>query len=448
MNSFTLKPSIDGLERTEYVEIERDFCFIIGGKKHYTTKFHACFISQKVTNLLLLDQTMTNFTINIKDDGNLFSKIEQLMIGKPVSIDESSKYSFMSLLHCLGNDELLNQLYGSDFVQNTEIINKQNVLDKIIIKDTVLHIPITKEIEYVAYHLDEFSIEFFQQIGPEIFEQMLNCEKLRVYDEDCLFKMIKKLGKSFKHLLSYVEIENLSEFAINDFIEYIDYTQINIAQWRSITNRLRLPIDKCKIKNSQVLNNNEIEKHKFYINQSNRIYRCNSITVNYNQDDQSYEGIFHYISEKYCSRSAYEAGIVDVTSSSSRLNNCYDIIDYSFNSFFHTEDEPNSWIMFNFKERTFNLTAYMIKSDRSIGFHLKNWVIEGSNDEDGKEEWTLIDSRDTMDLNGMEQVACYTCEKSHKEGFHKIRLRQNGQNTSKGYQLLISSIEFFGSLRE
>ena len=88
-----------------------------------------------------------------------------------------------------------------------------------------------------------------------------------------------------------------------------------------------------------------------------------------------------------------------------------------------------------------NLTGYSLKS--GYAYHLLKWVIEGSND---AEDWKVLDSRDTGDLNGKWIVKTYSCSSSGSESYRYLRLRQTGRNSEGRDCLVLSAIEFFGKL--
>ena len=95
------------------------------------------------------------------------------------------------------------------------------------------------------------------------------------------------------------------------------------------------------------------------------------------------------------------------------------------------------------KDKTVSLTKYSLKSDGGGGWHLIQWVIEGSND--GR-SWEELDSRNTQDLNGRYITKTYDCQRKRSESYRYLRLRQTGNNSSGGDALRLSEIEFFGVL--
>lgn len=99
--------------------------------------------------------------------------------------------------------------------------------------------------------------------------------------------------------------------------------------------------------------------------------------------------------------------------------------------------------MFDFKDHSFQLTDYTIKSDGNNANHLQSWVIEGSND---LINWDSIDKRTTKDLCSNFAVKSYHCNLQKYKDYRCIRLRQTGKNSNFLDYLMIANIEFFGML--
>lgn len=122
----------------------------------------------------------------------------------------------------------------------------------------------------------------------------------------------------------------------------------------------------------------------------------------------------------------------------------------NINSHFQTNDEPNSWICFEFKNHRVIPSSYIIRTINSEdNDHLKSWVIEGSND---NKNWIKIDEHSNdSSLKGKGRVHLFPISKNaNKQSFKYIRILQTGpcwlNNNDKSYYLLICSIDFYGTL--
>ena len=160
-------------------------------------------------------------------------------------------------------------------------------------------------------------------------------------------------------------------------------------------------------------------------------------------DGRSFNGILKYLSEK-CDGNVHLKGEVDITASSSDHNEPYQVADMGWNDFFFTENRPNQWICFNFKDNRVRIQHYTIKTHKfpNGSPHMKSWIIEGSNDE---ETWVELDRRTITVLNGPNRFQTFPCKNSEGR-FKLVRIRQMGLNARGDNILAINNFEMFGQL--
>ena len=159
-------------------------------------------------------------------------------------------------------------------------------------------------------------------------------------------------------------------------------------------------------------------------------------------NDNPWDGVFAYFWSK-CEGNPHLKGSITVSSSTSCRNHNYDVIDHNFDGYWFTTNEPNSWIMVDFKDHSLQLTNYTIKSDGNNANHLQSWAIEGSND---STNWEQIDKRFTNSLCQNYATETFNCSSQKPKFYRYIRLRQTGKNSNFLDYLMISNIEFFGKL--
>jgi hypothetical protein len=158
-----------------------------------------------------------------------------------------------------------------------------------------------------------------------------------------------------------------------------------------------------------------------------------------------FSGLIHHLCDE-CHGNVHEGDVVNITCSSRSYNECWQVVNYDWNCYFHTTNSPNSWIQFDFKDRLVSLTHYALKSDgNSSAYHHVEWTISGSNDGDS---WTIVDCQKTQALNGRYIPKLFECgHKSSVSPFYRyLRLTQTGKNSYGNHYLMLSSIEFFGSI--
>jgi hypothetical protein len=158
--------------------------------------------------------------------------------------------------------------------------------------------------------------------------------------------------------------------------------------------------------------------------------------------DSPWSGLISYLRE-LCSGHVHEKGVVEITCSSNGRNHCWDVVNYDWNDYWHTNNSPNSWIQFDLKDWVVSLSHYSLKSDGYGIHHLVQWELSGSRDGN---TWVVLDRKQTNDLNGNYITKTYSCnsEQSSADFCRYIRLQQTGKNSSGCDYLMLANIEFFG----
>jgi E3 ubiquitin-protein ligase HECTD1 len=92
------------------------------------------------------------------------------------------------------------------------------------------------------------------------------------------------------------------------------------------------------------------------------------------------------------------------------------------------------------------LTHYSIRTRRDYnGHHLRDWILEGSND---GLSWVELDRRrNDTSLNSQGGIATFSISNGSEEEFQQIRLCQTGKNSSGYDHLVLNAIEFFGVVK-
>jgi hypothetical protein len=150
-----------------------------------------------------------------------------------------------------------------------------------------------------------------------------------------------------------------------------------------------------------------------------------------------------------CGGNVHERGLVSITDSSHCSDSYIGKIAANLgnaNSYFCSNNNPDQWLCYDFKNSRVSLTHYSIRTPNPAQnrHHLKSWVLEVSND---GSNWTEVDRHvDNSDLNGTSLIGTYSIlGQVHESRF--VRLRQIGKNHS-GYDFLaVSGFELFGTLR-
>jgi hypothetical protein len=159
-----------------------------------------------------------------------------------------------------------------------------------------------------------------------------------------------------------------------------------------------------------------------------------------------FKGIIAQLSSG-CGGNVHTKGIASITASSTEYNACHQVVDYDWTGHWYSHNEQHSWIQFDFKNRRILPNHYTLKSDNQSAHHLLKWSLDGSND---GMSWTPLDRRETNDLNGNRLMKSYECRsvESSSPFFRFIRLIQTGKNSSAADYLMLTNVEFFGTMRD
>lgn len=146
-----------------------------------------------------------------------------------------------------------------------------------------------------------------------------------------------------------------------------------------------------------------------------------------------------------------ENKIIEISSNSilSEVYHPNNLIDYKHNNYYHSKDNGDAFVLFDFKDKLVQIKNYSIKSMNNFVHysHLRNWVLEVSSD---KESWKIIDSHvDDDTLNGPGITVNFAVKKKDNNFHRFVRIRQTGKSWDpRGSHNFIGFyfIEFFGRL--
>lgn len=219
-------------------------------------------------------------------------------------------------------------------------------------------------------------------------------------------------------LFEVIDFSKLSDKKFSEFLEVFDYQSMNHVIWTNLCYRFI---------NHQKTTTNKIE-------------------INYSENQ--FKGIIHHLTE-LCGGNVSEKGVVDITSSStSEFNNVAKYaVDLDEKNYFASSNTPNQWLKFDFKDWKIHPNGYSIRSRyNSSSCNPQNWCIEVSNT-GNDDEWKIIDSRKNVTtLQNSNATGSFEINEKLNDSFRFIRLRQTGKSTDNYDYLIISAIEFFGTL--
>ena len=122
--------------------------------------------------------------------------------------------------------------------------------------------------------------------------------------------------------------------------------------------------------------------------------------------ESPWSGLIAHLTE-LCGGNVHEKGIVEITSSSDGNEHCWDVVNYSSNHNWYTNNVLNSWIQFDFKDRSVSVTHYALKSREHDSYTPLQWILSGSMD---GQRWTIIDIQNTEEIKGSSKTNILQCD--------------------------------------
>lgn len=258
---FTL--SFDPIKEIPFGNYQKDFTFVVNGKKYLTNRFNADFLSPLIRKLHFTDETINNFYINTHVNSNCdFFEILSLTLFQPKKIKRENLEYFINIFFALGNKkEFLNLLpkckEGITITNAFEMINiKQeyfhlfslNAHKNYQLKNEDKHFSalinenelINGEIDFISSHFYEIDLEKVKMLDPYLIEIIINHPKLKLADEDSLFRFIMVLyskNKEFGFLFEYIHFMSMSKEEISRFSDIFEIEDLNGRIWRSLIER-------------------------------------------------------------------------------------------------------------------------------------------------------------------------------------------------------------------
>lgn len=434
MKQYQIKLQTKSILNAPFQQYDKDFTFIINGERIKTSKFVADILSPKIAQMHLTDPTFDKFIIKTQYSGHP-SYLLKLMNFNYNDIPISEAPFLSEVIDILGNNSI--KIHEDN---KKESITINNVFDLIQRHD---HFKIyyandlKDEIDFISEHFYEIKDEneFFQELSLSTIQQILENPNLQLSSEDQLINFINFIyskNPEYSVLYEYVEFINVSSSNIKKFIQLFNFNDITKETWTALSRRLGMQI---------VITKNQLKK----INKSERYNVHKGIPILYDENAK-FKGIINYIRDNSKGGLEKEVGIT----SSSVFSNSYDpqnaLIFNDKNKRFLSDDIENSWICIDFKKHQIIPTNYSIKSFElnQNSAHPKSWVIEASND---NKNWDLIDERNNCPfLNGRNFIHTFKIKNQVHNKYRYIRLRQTKPNWAESNYLMISCIEFYGTL--
>ena len=287
-----------------------------------------------------------------------------------------------------------------------------------------------KEIDFASEHLYDLLKDKeneLQKLQLFTIDMIIKNEKLIINSEDQLITFINHLcsnSKDYCDLYKYVQFSNVEQSKIDEFLNVFDPSYINNEIWKSISQRFN---HKIVIDPKSIAENNRYSQKRFPF-----IY------------SKQHDGIFSYLKEKSNGNVLNEVNITPLNTS-----NGYEVgklFDNDPNKRFCSQNISNSYIIFDFKDKSIILTDYKIQTSPfdSNWHHPRSWKIQGSNDNNN---WEEIDKQENCkETNENNVYQEFSIKQENIKQFKFIKMIMDGVDWGNQNWMTFSSIEFYGCL--
>lgn len=440
---------------------EDEINLIFGSKEIKMKRIFAEFISPLISRLYQSDPTIelinfsdlfpgkaeefNNFTKDIITE-DLITILMQISYGFSAEKTEvqALKLRFLSII--LGNEELfikINELFPPDFSTENLDTYVEYLQSCFYFSHISIDFDFSSLIDFISKNFYLVNPNTFLKLSHSIQYSIISNPHLQIKTEDWLLDLICQItgsqtfseendhGEKIDNIsfLEQIEFTGLIEPKLREFLSDFDFNLITNSLWRKLYQCFFIHFNR-NLERYENVHFNE-EKFEYIENETDR-----------------FEGIFDFLTKKF-NGNVDEKNICKITASSILDHFVPSNVANFSNSrlVFSSQPAKNSWLEFDFIGRRVNPTHYSIKttSIKRNDVHLKNWVIEGSND---NEDWIILDSRtNDSSLNNPSAERTFKISQLSERFYKYIRIRQTGLNWKGSNQLIMDKFEIFGTIK-
>jgi hypothetical protein len=427
--STKLTLSARGMANIAPSQTQNAFTFIVGNYAYRCPWFVAAFLSPQIVRLHLTDPTVSEFVIKTKDRDREFKSIISAGRGRSVVVTERTYRVLASVASELGNLELYFAIHN--LIHPTVAIS--TFVEHFKDCEFVDHFP-EEAIEFLSDHLFEFDKSFLAGLPISLLSQIFGHPSLRIESEDSLFDfVISQIESKGSHsgLLEFVRFEYLTKSTIERFVAlsstHFDELEMTRSLWQAIANRLSAVVTVA------------IPQLQRYPNAFRLGDQTGGAKQFRPQEGAPLDGIIAELTRTHGGNVLAQRIVGVLSSSSSASHPAENAADLDQENFFHSNDAPDQWLRYDFRDRRIELTHYSIAAHKDNWF-LRSWVVEGS--DDGLHWITLDEKTDDTLANSHNLVATFAVDRRMK--CRTIRLRQTAK-CARGFDILvIVAFEVFG----
>jgi hypothetical protein len=401
-----------------------DFAFVVGERTHHCPAISADFLSRRIANLHATDPSLRRFAVATPDPDGRFPEFLALARGSPLILTDANRPFFAALAIELLNSELCDYLFSGD----AQALTFENAFDRITFL-AGLDRPYAAELDFIATQFYKFAPSDFSALSFDIVYHIVSHPRLKLISEDSLFGFIAlhfAQNRNYFSLLEFIRFEFLTHETVIAAVDLItaSFDLFNLSLFTALRPLLLSPRTLA------------LPKLARFVEPPPPAVDCPF------REGAPLDGVIAHLT-RTAGGNVHEKGVVEVAASSSKWNGPHtSVADLEqTDNFFLSEDEPDQWIAYRFKNAQVAITHYSVTSAITRGWYeLKNWVLEGSVD---GVNWAEIDKR-VAETRLLEPKTTVTFAVANPGTFAEVRLRQLGKNRTGYYHMCVGAFELFG----
>ena len=442
------------------------------------------FLSPRISRIRRSDRVYVRYVFEGMEDTaseclrTFEAMVECAKSGRPLQLEGLRFRTLVGIARELENSELLSRLLSMADMSDLTMKKTLSLLPLCasLVRDD-LEI-FSKVFDFAASHFSEIHMDELADLGVGVVETILCNKNLQIDDEDSLYRTIRALMEKdlkFSGLLGCVFFEYLSEASIRDVTYFIGcylLDGISGSVWLRIARRLLLtptatPPESCESRDPTTIVDNvsrpvaqtevsglqRMDAPHSYVWQTTPPPSCEGdlFSIRIPFESNPLGGIIAHLTRD-CGGNVHDMNIVacssdDVYTQNPQYHAKY-AADLGSNTYFKSNNRPNSWICYDFKDHRVSISSYTLRSARDGRDSLQSWSLEVSDD---GQNWTKIDQRtkDTS-LNGpMAMCRFEPTQARPKRMVRYVRLRQTGESRASDgtFYFSLSAFEIFGRFK-
>lgn len=407
-----------------------DFTFIVNDTEYKTSKLFADLLSPVISKMHVNDATFDTYEIKTIEKGD-FGYVLKLLNFENNEIPIEEIPFLIEVFEILGTESVKSTFFKRPIVT---ILNVLDLIQKHEKFNVFYQNQLNDEIDFLAsnfYEIADKQEKKLSELSLVTLERVLSNDKIVLNSEDQLLNFVNMLyskNNDFSILYEYVNFLNVSKSTIDNFLNTFKFESMSRNIWMSVIVRLREDVAKFD-------GDDNLRGDRYFRQLVEK-------EIPFKGED-SFNGIIKYLTDN--------SSEIEITASSSldgqHVPQNLIVYDNSRSKYFASKNLKDSWVLFDFKTYLVAPTHYILMSDFSDPNECsspKEWVIEGSND---NENWTVIDCQsDVAFMNARSFVHTFSIENLVPAGFRYVRMRLTGKNWNDDDSFKLGSIEFYGKL--